>query len=92
MSYPALQAAQAYAKVEIRSGRGAIGWSRMQQVYAGSCDADDKWKGKEGEKLSACYCLMPDDPNSTMSLPVTIAGVDGLSVGEEDLRRFPDDD
>ena len=91
MSFPELQSTQAYAKVEVRVGRSAVAWSGMKQVYSGSCDAEDKWHGREGEKLSACYCLMPDDPNSTMSLPVTISGIEGLSPGEAVLRRFPGD-
>lgn len=89
MTYPVLQAARGFAKVDVRLGRGAAGWNQMTQIYCGACTRGQKWEGDEGDKLSASHCLMPNDPDSSMSLPYTQSSTEGLSPGVAELLRFP---
>lgn len=89
MSYPLLHLTGDYAKVEIRKGRGADRWDDMEEIFNGPADEGKEWKAGEGAKLSGCVCLMPDDPDSTMSLPYSVTGVSGLSTGKAKVRRFP---
>lgn len=89
MSFPVLQAARAYARVEVRTGRGATGWSGLQPLYEGECSANQKWEGEEGDKLAVRHCMWPSDPDSTMSQPYIVSGVEGQLVGHPELLRFP---
>ena len=89
MSYPVLEAARGFARVEVREGRGAAGWGQMVAIFDGPCDGGQQWKGGEGDKLAARHCLWPDDPASSMSQPYTVAGTGGLQAGRRELLRFP---
>jgi hypothetical protein len=89
MTYPMLEAAKAFALVEVRKGHGAASWDNLAQVYRGPCDEDDHWTGGEGEKLSVRHCQWDTDPNSGLSLPYTVTGMAGLGTGQPELLRFP---
>ncbi len=89
MSFPVLQAARQFARVEIRIGRGAAGWTQLNEVYSGPCDTGQTWRGDEGEKLAARHCKWPSDPASTMSEPYVVSSTEGLLTGHPELLRFP---
>ena len=89
MSYPLLRISGAYARVEVRKGRGAQRWDDMTEIFNGEATQGQEWKGDEGDKLSARHCMWPDDPSSTLSLPYTVAGMPLLDVGKPRLRVFP---
>ena len=89
MSFPMLIARKRFARVEIRTGRGATGWNQLEVLFEGPCNANKAWTGEEGDKLAARHCMWPSDPSSTMSQPYIVAGVDGLEVGVADRLEFP---
>lgn len=89
MSYPLLRISRAYAHVEVRRGRGAQRWEEMAKVFNGPADRGKEWKAGEGDKLSARHCMWPSDPNSTLSLPYTASGTEGLETGRPELLVFP---
>lgn len=89
MSFPVLQSAKSYAHVEVRIGRGATGWSGLDPLFAGPCSANQKWQAGEGEKLAVRHCLWPDDPDSTLSQPYLVSGIEGQLVGKPEFLRFP---
>lgn len=89
MSFPLLVARKHFARVEIRIGRGAAGWNQLDVLYEGPCPSNESWHGDEGEKLAARHCMWPSDPDSTMSLPYVVAGVEGLAEGSAEQLEFP---
>jgi hypothetical protein len=89
MTFPRLIARKKFARVEIRVGRGADGWDQLAVLYTGSCNANKAWSGEEGEKLAARHCLWPSDPDSTMSQPYLVSGVEGLGEGVPVTLEFP---
>ncbi len=89
MSFPLLRISDDYAHVEIRKGRGIDRWDDMEEIFTGAAEQGQEWRAGEGAKLSAKHCMMPDDPGSTLSLPVTVSGQNGLAVGEPRVRVFP---
>ncbi|WP_068070617.1 hypothetical protein [Novosphingobium lentum] len=89
MTFPLLRIAADYAHVEVRSGRGAASWNQMDEVFSGSADAGQEWRGPEGGKLAARHCLWRSDPQSTLSQPYIVSGIDGLGHGQPQLLVFP---
>jgi len=89
MSFPMLVARKHFARVEIRIGRGAAGWNDLDPFYTGPCTTNQTWSGDEGDKLAARHCMWPSDPDSTMSQPYIVAGVEGLGEGAPERLEFP---
>ena len=89
MSYPKLRITRAYAHVEVREGRGAQRWQDMAEIFRGPATRGQEWKSGEGNKLSARHCMWPSDPASSLSLPYSVSGTEGLNVGQADVREFP---
>jgi glutathione S-transferase len=89
MSFPLLKISGDYAHVEVRQGKGAQRWEEMSEIFKGAATKGQEWKGGEGDKLSARHCQMPDNPNSTLSLPYSVAGSALLDVGKPRKRVFP---
>lgn len=89
MTFPLLRVARGYAHVEVRRGRGAQRWEDMAEVFSGAATKGQEWKGGEGDKLSARHCMWPSDPSSTLSLPYSVSGTEGLGTGLPETLVFP---
>lgn len=91
MSYPLLRLSDDRAWVEIRKGRGAVGWNEMERLFTGAAARGQEWRGEEGEKLAGRCTMSPRLADSTLSLPYFVKSEAGVNVGEPVTVSFPDD-
>jgi hypothetical protein len=89
MTYPVLLANKSYALVDVRIGKRPTSWKNLAPFYKGPCAAGDKWSANEGGRLSVRHCMWPDDESSTLSLPYTVDGAEGVQAGTPEPLAFP---